>query len=55
MSKDAQQDSIHSGSSFDDSLEEEGIRNEVEGEVCPIFCTSWIVSVAQLLVVQFNE
>lgn len=31
MSKDRQQDSIHSGSSFDDFLEEEGIRNEVEG------------------------
>ena len=31
MSKHARQESIHTGSSFEDFLEEEGIRNEVEG------------------------
>jgi len=30
MSHDIKQDSVHTGSSFDDFLEEEGIRNEVE-------------------------
>ena len=30
MSKDAQRDAVHTGSSFDDFLEAEGMRNEVE-------------------------
>ena len=30
MSKDAQRDAVHTGSSFDDFLETEGMRNEVE-------------------------
>jgi len=31
MSKETQNESVHTGSSFSDFLEEEGIRNEVEG------------------------
>ena len=31
MSKGEQQESIHTGSSFEDFLDEEGMRNEVEG------------------------
>jgi antitoxin HicB len=31
MSRGTEQDSVHSGSSFDSYLDEEGIRNEVEG------------------------
>ncbi|ADV84975.1 XRE family transcriptional regulator [Terriglobus saanensis] len=31
MNKDKQSEALHTGSSFDDFLEEEGMRNEVEG------------------------
>jgi hypothetical protein len=44
MSKDAQQGAIHTGSSLDDFLEEEGIHKQVEG-----------IAIERVLAWQFEE